>query len=127
TKQLGTSGLGKAKNSRAEGKVCTLNPANRTRAPRALRIDSSSSTTYTIALVLLINHRLLIEKDSSKAPPTRTLADYFATPCRSDGIHRLPFATLSNLRSSSFISVYLRFRAASIASSKSSSLNGLSK
>src|SRR5215813_15660703 len=72
TRQLGTSGLGKAKNSCAEGKVCTVNPSNRIRLPRALRTDSSSSTTYTRALVLLINHHLLIEKDSSKTPPTRT-------------------------------------------------------
>src|SRR5215472_6793928 len=66
TRQLGTSGLEKAKNSCAEGKVCTLNVADRTRLPRASRTDSSSSTTYTSGLVLLIDHLLLIEKDSSK-------------------------------------------------------------
>src|SRR5215471_4753154 len=128
TRQLGTSGLGKAKNSCAEGKVCTLNVADRTRLPRASRTDSSSSTTYTSGLVLLIDHLLLIEKDSSKAPQRRTPI-----------IHHLANPNIARLSTSPFRHLFefydlvyvfpstLGLRAASIAFSKSSSLNGLSK
>src|SRR5215471_15390346 len=128
TRQLGTSGLEKAKNSCAEGKVCTLNVADRTRLPRASRTDSSSSTTYTSGLVLLIDHLLLIER--------KTLSKLRQEEHRSFIISQTNIAPLSTSPFRHLFEFYdlvyvfpstLGLRAASIAFSKSSSLNGLSK
>src|SRR5215475_11801560 len=54
TKQLGISARGRAKNSWADAKVSTFNPADRIRLPRASRTDRSSSTTKTIAFASAI-------------------------------------------------------------------------
>src|SRR5215472_6631191 len=92
TRQLGTSGLGKAKNSLAEGKLCTLNVTDRTRLPRASRTDSSSSTTYTSGLVLLIDHLLLIERKTLSKLRQEEHRSFIISQTRtSHGYQHLPF------------------------------------
>src|SRR5215470_15570750 len=97
TRQLGTSGLGKAKNSCAEGKLCTLNVTDRTRLPRASRTDSSSSTTYTSGLVLLIDHLLLIERKTLSKLRQEEHRSFIISQTRtSHPYQHLRFATFSN-------------------------------
>src|SRR5258708_13159733 len=51
TRQLGVSSLGRSKNSRADAKVSTFQPAIRMRQSSASRTETSSSTTKTMPLV----------------------------------------------------------------------------